>query len=312
MIWCMVFPVNENSCNPQVDSEHPFPVFLLTGLSGAGKSSVLSVLEDMRFFAIDGLPLELVPKVIPLLKKDALTGYRGIVAGIDLNQQTPGHEFVNQTDELQRIAKDYTLVFVDAETQAVMRRYATTRRPHPLALGEEGGLEKAIELERQHLASVLQLADIVIDTSALNIHDLRRTLQKRFNSLNSSDNSFTVHIISFGFKYGAPAELDNMFDLRFLPNPYFIDELRPLNGKTEIIQKFVLSEEPGKTFIDKLLQFIHYLLPLYEAEGRYRVTFGFGCTGGKHRSVSVAEIVHKKLKSLGYAATIEHRNIQLG
>ncbi|MCL1889906.1 MAG: RNase adapter RapZ [Desulfovibrionaceae bacterium] len=288
-----------------------FPTLILAGLSGAGKSSVLNVFEDLRFFTIDGLPLELVGDVLPLLNTSALARYQGVIIGVDLRQCHSDQEFLKQFSDLRGKSADLRLIFLDADTEAIIRRYAATRRPHPLE-AEGLGLEEAVAEERQRFARLRHLADLALDTTAFSIHDLRRKIQAWAGRLFDKKPQFRVHLISFGFKYGLPVESDMMYDLRFLPNPYFVEDLSPLNGLDQPIIAYVLGSDPGRTFISRLADFMAYFLPLFEVEGRYRLTIAFGCTGGQHRSVAVSEAAGKILRNLGFAVSIEHRHLKLG
>lgn len=288
-----------------------FPVIILAGLSGAGKTTALNVFEDMQFFCLDGIPLDLAPRMLMLLTSEPLARYKGLVIGVDLTQHYLPKDFSRVFVEMHRQAAGLKLLFVDASNEAIIRRYATTRRPHPLEV-EGLGLEQAVDAERERLAVMKSMADIVLDSSDFSIHDLRRHLQKRYTTLFEDSRNFRVHLVSFGFKYGQPAEADMMYDLRFLPNPYFVEELRPLSGMDPAIDEYVLGADPGKAFVQRLTDFLKYLLPLFEAEGRYRLTIAFGCTGGRHRSVAVTEAVGHYFKTLGYAVSIEHRHLELG
>ncbi|MDR2503831.1 MAG: RNase adapter RapZ [Deltaproteobacteria bacterium] len=288
-----------------------FPTLILAGLSGAGKSTVLNVFEDMRFFSIDGLPLELVRGVLPLLNMQALAHYRGVIIGVDLRQHHSAKDFYRQFNDLRAQPAVVRLLYVDADVQTIMRRYAATRRPHPLE-AEGLGLEEAVAEERQRISSLRDMADLVVDTTGYSIHDLRRFILQRHGQLFQGAPQFRVHLISFGFKYGMPAESDMMFDLRFLPNPYFVEELSPMNGLDRPVAEYVLNSAPGQSFMTRLADFWSYLLPLFEAEGRYRLTIALGCTGGQHRSVAVTEEAGRILKNLGFAVSIEHRHLKLG
>lgn len=192
-----------------------------------------------------------------------------------------------------------------------MRRYAETRRLHPLE-SRELGLEKALEKERDLLAPLVQEAEQVVDTSDFSIHDLRRHLQKLWSFFDEPAHGLRVHVISFGFKYGIPTESDLVFDLRFLPNPYFVEELKDLSGRDDSVAAYILKTDPGKVFLEKFLDFLLYILPLYAKEGRYRMTLAFGCTGGRHRSVAVAEQIHSVLKDELYYTSLEHKHLELG
>ena len=287
-----------------------FSVVVVTGLSGSGKSTALNVFEDLGYFCVDGLPASMLPKLVSLfLGKDSK--HRGLALGMDLRQE----DFLEQwNDAVQDLAARGILVrvlFVEAKPAALMRRYATTRRPHPLESGELG-LEQALMKERAMLAPLRKDAELVLDTTGYSIHDLRRMVQERFGAKVHAGQGMRVHVISFGFKYGVPAEADLVFDLRFLPNPYFVPELRPMSGKDAPVADYVLQSEPGQTFKNKLQEFLQYLLPLYAAEGRYRVAVAIGCTGGRHRSVAMSELLSTTLRDSGYSVTLEHRHFDLG
>lgn len=305
-----------SGATPPSQTSSPRPVVILTGLSGAGKSTAINVFEDLGFFAVDGLPAPLMPKMAELFRGEggeAASAYRGLVLGMDLRQRDFSKSFNIAYESLAATGDAPQIVFIEAKKDVLVRRYAETRRPHPLQGGEEGrGLEQAIDAERELLEPLRRLADLVVDTSTYSVHDLRRTLQEKWSSVATAGSSLRVHLITFGFKYGAPAEADMVFDLRFLPNPYFEPELRPYSGKDKAVADYVLAADPGKTFLAKLADFLTYLLPLYEAEGRYRVTIAIGCTGGRHRSVATAEAVHAALTNSQYSVSLEHRHLELG
>lgn len=287
------------------------PIIIVTGLSGAGKSTVLHVFEDMRLFTADGVPPSLMPEIVRLLQDPVAVRSKGMAIGFDQRRS----EFMAELDEaLHRLAGmgfRTQIIYLEADPAVIMRRYATTRRPHPLE--RDGvGLEQAVREEVERLAPVREIADRVIDTSAFSIHDLRRIIQRRWNSPQERLRNIKVNLISFGFKYGVPKEADLVFDLRFLPNPYFVDELRPKTGKDKAVAAHVFSEPSGREFKKRLIDFLCFLLPLYDAEGRYRITIALGCTGGKHRSVAVAEALMAALKRLDYAVSVEHRHMELG
>ncbi len=288
-----------------------FPLVVLTGLSGAGKSTALNVFEDLGYFTVDGLPTSLVPKLVGLLSGQKEFDYKGLVLGMDGRQKDFVSQWQEVKEQLNCLGGFPQLIFIDSKTDVLVRRYASTRRPHPLS-GSNSGLEQAIELERKQLAPLLQEATLVIDTSHYSIHDLRRAIQDKWTALESPGSGFRVHVISFGFKYGVPSEADLVFDLRFLPNPYFDTELRPFSGKDSAVAQYVLAEDPGKTFIERLKDFLLYLLPLYDQEGRYRLTIAFGCTGGRHRSVAVAEAMRHTFKVQHFNVSLEHRHLELG
>ncbi len=287
-----------------------FPVIFVAGLSGAGKSTVLNVFEDMRFFTMDGLPATLIRDVAKVLNKNSLPHCQGLVIGVNL-LQTDSVPICNEALVALRQKKIApSILFVEAKAAVLMRRYAETRRPHPLE--REGlGLEQALEEERVRLVQLRERADLVLDTSDYSIHDLRRVIQKKWQALRASAYAMKVHLISFGFKYGTPAEADMVFDLRFLPNPYFVPELKALSGMDEPVAMYVLEQEPGTGFVARLRDFLLYLLPLYEAEGRYRITIAVGCTGGRHRSVAVTQALGEAMKKHEFAVSTEHRHLEL-
>ncbi len=287
-----------------------FPVVLVTGLSGAGKSTVLNVFEDMRFFTMDGLPASLVQGVTEVLNKNSLLQFRGLVIGVNL-LQTDSDRLCNEAMIcLRKQGIRPSILFVEAKPAVLLRRYAETRRPHPL--GSEGlGLEQALEEERNRLALFREKADLVLDTSGYSIHDLRRVIQNKWQALHASAHTTKVHLISFGFKYGTPSEADMVFDLRFLPNPYFVPELKALSGLDAPVADYVLRQEPGAGFMARLRDFLLYLLPLYEKEGRYRMTIAIGCTGGRHRSVAITCALAAELERCEFSLSTEHRHLEL-
>ena len=288
----------------------PIPVIIVSGLSGAGKSTALNVFEDLGFFCVDGLPVSMLPKLVGLYSGQT-TPAKGLVLGLDTRQQDFLLHWQQAVDELAGRDVALHVLFVEAELDELMRRYATTRRPHPLE-SEQVGLRRALELEKEMLAPLRTQADLVLDTTHYSIHDLRRSLQEKWAYLETRVSGLRVHVISFGFKYGPPKEADLIMDLRFLPNPYFDLQLRPLTGKNPVVADYVLKSEAGAPFITRYLDFLSWLVPQYATEGRYRLTIALGCTGGRHRSVAVAEQVFARLKELGYPVSLEHRHIEKG
>ena len=290
-----------------------FPLIIVGGLSGAGKSTVLHVFEDMGYFTVDGLPADLVSDMFNVLNQDSLARYKGLVMGVDTRE--PGY-FNLLHRELVKIEPEGLtpfILFIEASPEALMLRYATTRRPHPLE--REGfSLEQAMLEEKQRLASMRDTADLVLDTSSYSIHDLRRVIQNKWSNLQAQEGLrlLRVNLISFGFKYGLPAEAEMAFDLRFLPNPYFVSELKELTGRSAKVADYVLGSKEGGKFYSKLETFLFDILPMYEAEGRFRVSVAIGCTGGKHRSVAFAEALNNALIKAGYLVTLEHRHMALG
>ncbi len=288
-----------------------FPVLILTGLSGAGKSTALKVFEDLGFFCVDGLPISMLSRLIALFKLENPRAYRGIALGMDIRQHVFLQEWQQALQWLESEGLEAQVIFLEADLDTLLKRYATTRRLHPLE-SQDMGLEQALENERKLLAPLREQASLVLETSKYSVHDLRRHLQEKWKFIGTVSQGLRVRVVSFGFKYGVPKEADLVFDLRFLPNPYFISEFKALSGQDQDVIQYVLSEEPGYTFLVKFLDFLFYILPLYAREGRYRLNVALGCTGGRHRSVAVAEKVWESLKGHGYQASLEHRHLELG
>ncbi|SDF47484.1 RNase adapter RapZ [Desulfovibrio legallii] len=290
----------------------PVRVCVVTGLSGAGKSTALKVFEDMGHFVVDGLPATLAPEMAAMMSRPSMSHFKGIALGMDLRQSNFLDELSASLEALAAASIRPTLLFLEASAQELMRRYATTRRPHPLE--REGmGLEAALKAEREKLRPLREMADLVVDTTSFSIHDLRRAIQKRWGSNGRGKlRAIRVNVISFGFKYGVPREADLVFDLRFLPNPYFLEDLRPLCGRDKPVADYVFATPQAREFRAKLLDLLFFMLPLMEAEGRYRVTIAVGCTGGRHRSVAMAEALWQALRQADYPASLEHRHLELG
>ena len=285
-------------------------VVIITGLSGSGKSTALAVFEDMGFFTVDGLPSIFAPQIAGMIRKEGF-GYQGIALGMDLRQSDFNHEYGQAMEELRKCGFISRMLFLEARPDVLFKRYATTRRPHPLE--REGlGLEQALEIERNRLRHLRKTADLVLDTSSHSVHDLRRVIQDKWKHLRSLTRTLRIHLLTFGFKYGTPSEADMMFDLRFLPNPFFVPELKELSGLDKPVADYVLEQEPGKEFFTRLSNFLYFILTQFESEGRFRLTIAIGCTGGRHRSVAVAETLVGLLRKDGYTLTLEHRHLLLG
>ncbi|MDR2574276.1 MAG: RNase adapter RapZ [Desulfovibrio sp.] len=284
---------------------------IVTGLSGAGKSTALQVFEDLNYFTVDGLPAGLALEMTNMMKLHPMSHFKGIALGMDMRQS----DFLAEINEALAVVRGQgfrpLLIFLEARIQELIRRYATTRRPHPLE--RKGmGLEAALAFERESLMPLREQADIVIDTSEFSVHDLRRAIQKRWSGKSGKLSVVRVNVISFGFKYGVPREADMVFDLRFLPNPYFVEELRPLCGKDKAVSEYVFAGEKAVEFRGKLIDLLCFMLPMMEAEGRYRVAVAVGCTGGRHRSVAMAEEIAQALRQADYPVSLEHRHLELG
>lgn len=288
-----------------------FTVIIVTGLSGAGKSTAIRVFEDLGFFCVDGLPVSMAPKLAELFRQKDDPRQRGLVLGLDLRQDDFLEEWNEALESMDNMGARVEIFFVEARLETLVTRYAMTRRPHPLE-SSSLGLEQALEKERDLLAPIRQQAALAIDSTQYSVHDLRRVIQEKWTTVQEPARGMRVHVLSFGFKYGMPIEADLVFDMRFLPNPYFDADLKAGSGKDDEVAEFVLGRDPGSEFIGRFRDFIDYILPLYADEGRYRITIAIGCTGGRHRSVAVAENLFANLKDNGYSVTLEHRHMELG
>lgn len=275
-------------------------VVVVTGLSGAGRSVAGGALEDLGWFVVDNLPADLVPKIGELAS--STTGSFDRVALVMGGFSNP----VAQITALREHVENVTVVFLDTATEALVRRYEATRRRHPLAEGQS--LVEAIEDERSRLSEARAAADLVIDTTELNPHQLRERLTTHFAE-QGHDEATRITLTSFGFKYGLPLDVDVVLDCRFLPNPHWDDELRPLSGLDPEVQDFVLDRELTESFLDRLTGMLTELVPAFEEQGKSYLTIAFGCTGGRHRSVAVAEAMGRILKDRGWRLRVSHRDI---
>jgi RNase adapter protein RapZ len=280
---------------------------VITGLSGAGRSLAADHLEDMGWFVIDNLPPELVPKVVELAQAPRASIERvALVVGTGAYQD----EILPMLAWLRASGARVRVVFLEASTDALVRRYVSTRRRHPLSMGaEREHLVPAIERERGLLEPVKAEADVVVDTTDLNVHDLRRRMASLF-PLDETGNAMQTTVLSFGYKHGLPLDADLVLDCRFLPNPHWIDELRPLTGLDPPVRDFVLGQPAAKEFLGRLESLLAQLLPAYVAEGKAYLTIAMGCTGGRHRSVALAEEVAALLRRDGYAPAVMHRDVE--
>ena len=276
-------------------------VALITGLSGAGRSGAANVLEDLGWYVVDNLPTTLVNTIVDLAAKPGSDIDRlALVAGRQ-------HDVVlTKVAELRAAGHRVRVVFLDAATPELVRRYNATRRRHPLA-DRSDGLIESIELERSHLDPVRGAADLVIDTTELNVHQLKQRLVHAFDT--STESRLQVAVESFGFKHGLPLDADIVMDVRFLPNPHWDDDLRPLTGHDPKVRDYVLETAAGSAFVDDFDSLLRTLLPQYEEEGRSYLTVAIGCTGGRHRSVAIAEELAERLRARGVAVNAGHRDL---
>jgi UPF0042 nucleotide-binding protein len=278
---------------------------IVTGMSGAGKSSVMKMLEDIGYFCVDNLPVRMIPKMTKIVTEDQDSIER-LAIGIDIRNLEGLSEFDEIMDEMQAEGYRYEILFLEAADPVLIKRYKETRRNHPLAL--QGRVDKAIEAERIELENIKKRAEYIIDTSHLLVRDLKQEIDKIFLTTDEYENFF-VTILSFGFKYGIPADSDLVFDVRFLPNPFYVADLKPLTGNDRVVYDYVMSSEPAKIFEKKLFEMIEFLIPNYIMEGKNQLVISVGCTGGKHRSVTIANALAKHMKQLPYSMKVEHRDI---
>lgn len=279
---------------------------IVTGMSGAGKSTAMKMMEDIGFFCIDNLPIQLVDKLVEFYEKFE-SNIDKVAVGIDIRDKE-GLEHIESTlTSLTEKKVLYDILFLDAENEVLIKRYKETRRNHPLAGRER--IESGIVQEREKLEFLKEKATYIIDTSQLLTRELKLELEKIFVQNQDYKNLF-VTILSFGFKYGIPSDSDIVMDVRFLPNPYYVDGLRAKTGNDKEIQDYVMQFEDARTFLDKLEDLVKFLIPHYIEEGKNQLVISIGCTGGKHRSVTLANELYKRLQSeKDYGLKIEHRDI---
>ncbi|MGL4722079.1 MAG: RNase adapter RapZ [Desulfovibrionaceae bacterium] len=280
-------------------------VILVMGFSGAGKSTVISALEDCLFFSVQGIPIEVISKTVTLFREHTPKYYKGLAIGVHPLTQDSSlrQQILSLKKELERNSIKTTLFFIEASIPAIIRRYSQTRRPHPLE-GKAHSLEQAIKQE-SFLYELREIADLVIDTTEYTPHTLRKYVKEY--SIRERD-IFRLQFISFGFKYGSPQDADIVFDLRFLPNPYFVEALRDKTGFNNDVQDFVFSHNEAIEAYNAIVNYCETIIPLYKKEGWHRVSIAIGCTGGKHRSVSFIERIRSHFSKL-FCIHVEHRNI---
>ncbi len=276
---------------------------ILTGLSGSGKLSALKAFEDLGYYSVDNLPLDLVPRFADLVRSSKEIQRAALV--VDVREGMRLEEFPAILKKIKR-ALPTKVVFLEASDDALVRRFSETRRPHPLGRNET--VVKSIRAERRRLEPVRNVADIVLDTTKFNVHELRAHINAQFER-EESDRNLTISSNSFGFKNGVPTEADLVFDVRFLPNPHFIPEFRKLTGKHPKVAKYVRQFPQTQEFLDKAFDMLKFLLPHYITEGKSYLTVAFGCTGGQHRSVFIAEEMKKRLTAEGYRVKTTHRDM---
>ena len=283
-------------------------IIIVTGMSGAGKSTALNVLEDEGYYCVDNMPISLMPKFAELADgHNQDKGYNNIALGIDIRSGHSLAELDSVLDYMKEKKYEYTIVFLESSDEVLIKRYKETRRAHPLA--KDGRVDKAIMLEREQLKFLKQRADVIIDTSQLLTREFKEELEKIVLG-RKEFNNLMVTVLSFGFKYGIPSDADIVFDVRFLPNPYYVEELRPLTANDKKIQDYVMKAPEAEEFLERVDGLIQFLLPNYVKEGKSSLVIAVGCTGGKHRSVTLANAIAKRLSKTPYGCKVEHRDIE--
>ena len=280
---------------------------IVTGMSGAGKSTALKMLEDVGYFCVDNLPFPLITKLSELALTPSAE-INKIAVGVDIRSGNSFSEFEKGLDELIQTGFEFEILFLDSKDDVLIKRYKETRRNHPLA--KEGRLDEGIQKERRKLEDLRKRADYILDTSNMLTRELKTELNKIFVE-NKEFKNIYVTVCSFGFKYGIPNDADLVFDVRFLPNPYYIENLRHQTGNDEEIREFVMANDSAKEFLEKLKDMVRFLIPNYISEGKHQLVVAIGCTGGKHRSVTLANELYEALgqdENLGIK--IEHRDIE--
>lgn len=280
---------------------------IVTGMSGAGKSTALKMLEDMGYFCVDNLPVPLIPKLAELLVVPGSEMNKAAL-GVDIRSGESFTQLETVLKELDAAGFQYEILYLESSDDVLIKRYKETRRFHPLS-GSSGRVDDGILRERKKLEHLKKKADYLVDTSHMLTRELKKELSKIFVQ-NKEYKNLYITVLSFGFKYGIPSDADLVFDVRFLPNPYYIEELRPLSGNDKPVRDYVMANDKAGEFISKLLDMTEFLIPNYIAEGKTQLVIGIGCTGGKHRSVTLANELFEALeKAENYGIRIEHRDI---
>jgi len=282
-----------------------FRVVIITGLSGSGKSTALRALEDIGFYCVDNMPVVLLPRFLKI-QAESSKSVLEVAMVMDLRQKSFLEKYTNIFDRLKDKGYKIEIIFLDASEDALLHRFSETRRVHPLSV--KGSVMDGINLEREKLSPLKEMADKIIDTTSCNVHQLKDIVQRHFIA-SSATHKLVIHVTSFGYRYGVPADADIVLDVRFLPNPYYVDDLKQLDGHHRNVRNYVLGSDESRTFIRKLSDLMAFLIPLYEKEGKSRLNIALGCTGGRHRSVVLANHLGSHLSDKHYVVTINHRDM---
>ena len=298
--------ITKLSHNPAENDALSLQFMMVTGTSGSGKTQALKCLEDLGFFCVDNLPPALFQKFTELCTQPG-KDVKKVALGIDIRERAFFDDLVSNLEGLQLNGCHVELLFLEAQDDILVRRFSESRRPHPL-LPQRPVIE-GIQLERERLQNLRTRANRVLDTSEFSVHDLKSWMIQHYQE-RDDEQTLKINLLSFGYKFGVPVDVDLVFDVRFLRNPHFVPELKSLTGECAEIQEFVLDNQEGKDFLEHLRSLFAFLLPLFEREQRSYLTIAFGCTGGRHRSVAMALSMQDILKTLGYEITLRHREIQ--
>jgi UPF0042 nucleotide-binding protein len=280
-------------------------VVIITGLSGSGKSTSLRAMEDIGYFCVDNMPVVLLPRFLKI-QSDDTKEITKVAMVMDLREKSFLEKYTRVFTQMKRMGYRIEILFLDSSDDALLHRFSETRRVHPTSV--KGSIMEGINLERGKLAPLKLMADKVIDTTSYNVHQLKDVVQRHFIS-SSASKRMIIHVSSFGYRYGVPADADIVLDVRFLPNPYFVEELKFYDGHHPHVRDYVLESDESKIFIQKLFDMMAFLLPLYEKEGKARLNIALGCTGGRHRSVVMANQLGAYFSDKNYLITINHRDI---
>jgi len=288
---------------PPRSARHKAELVIITGLSGSGKGSVLKALEDLGFYSVDNLPVQLIPKFAELTRDNP--GIQAAALVVDVREGAGLKEFPKVYASIRQ-SVNARLIFLEADEGAIVRRFSETRRPHPLGTGKS--ITRSIRDERSQLAPIRAMADLIINTSKFTVHELRELIGERFRG-RRDESAIMIYVASFGFRNGVPPDSDLVFDVRFLPNPNYIPRFKNLTGKDPGVARYIRSFPQTMEFMERISGLLIYLLPHYIREGKSYLTISFGCTGGQHRSVMIAEQIRKSLAEAGYQAKVYHRDI---